>query len=66
MALHDREDLTTIPAAVEAGNRAHKMANTKPKDIHLAMVHDCFTPAEMIATEDLGFFKKGEGGKVLD
>jgi len=66
MSLHDREDLTTIPAAVEAGKRAHKMAVTKPKDIDLAMVHDCFTPAEMIATEDLGFFKKGEGGKAAE
>jgi acetyl-CoA C-acetyltransferase len=42
------------------------MAGTKPKDIDLAMVHDCFTPAEMIATEDLGFFEKGEGGKAAE
>ena len=66
MSLHDRTDLTSLPSAVEAGKKAYKMANMKPKDMNLAMVHDCFTPAEMIATEDLGFFSKGEGGKAAE
>ncbi len=64
MSLHDRKDLTSIPASVEAGKRAYNMAKFGPKDIDLAMVHDCFTPAEIIATEDLGFFPRGEGGKA--
>ena len=34
----------------------------RPQDIEFAEVHDCFTIAEIIATEDLGFVKKGEGG----
>ncbi|HBI04748.1 MAG TPA: thiolase domain-containing protein, partial [Paenibacillaceae bacterium] len=38
------------------------MANVQPMDINFAEVHDCFTMAEIIATEDLGFFKPGEGG----
>ena len=62
MSLHDRNDFTSIPASVEAGRKAYKMARVEPKDIDLAMVHDCFTPAEIIATEDLGFFQKGKGG----
>ncbi len=66
MSLHDRNDLTSIPASAEAGRKAYKMACVEPKDIDLAMVHDCFTPAEIIATEDLGFFPKGEGGKAAE
>jgi acetyl-CoA C-acetyltransferase len=64
MGLHDRQDLTTLPSAVEASKQAYKMANVNPKDIQIAEVHDCFTIAELIATEDLAFFKKGEGGKA--
>lgn len=65
-ALHDRETLTSIPAARLAGEQAYKMAGIKPKDIDFAEVHDCFTIAEVIATEDLGFFKPGEGGKMAE
>lgn len=64
MALHDREDLTSIKAAVEAGRKAYDMADLKPKDVDVALVHDCFTIAEIIASEDLGFFKHGEGAKA--
>jgi acetyl-CoA C-acetyltransferase len=66
MSLHDRNDFTSIPSAVEAGRSAYKMAKIEPKDIDVAMVHDCFTPAEMIATEDLGFFAKGEGARATE
>jgi len=38
------------------------MAGVTAADIQFAEVHDCFTIAEIIATEDLGFVKKGEGG----
>ncbi len=64
MSLHDRTDLTSIPASVEAGKQAYKMAKVESKDVDFAMVHDCFTPAEIIAIEDLGFFSRGEGGKA--
>jgi acetyl-CoA C-acetyltransferase len=60
-ALSERETLSSIPAAVEAGRRAYAMANLTPQDIDLAEVHDCFTIAEIIATEDLGFFERGAG-----
>ena len=44
---------------VEAANQAYKMANLSPKDIDFVEVHDCFTIAELIDIEDLGFFPKG-------
>lgn len=61
VALHDREDLTTLRAARVAGQEAYEMAGVSAKDIQVVEVHDCFTIAEVIATEDLGFFKPGEG-----
>jgi len=64
IGLHDRQDFTTLPSAVEASKQAYKMAGVTPEDIQIAEVHDCFTIAEVIATEDLGFFQKGEGGKA--
>ena len=66
LALHDRRSLTTLDATVKACQIAYKQAGVTQKDIDLAEVHDCFTIAEIVATEDLGFCKKGEGGKLLD
>ncbi len=62
--LHDREDLTAIPAAQLAARQAYEMAGLKVGDVRLAEVHDCFTIAEVIATEDLGFFAPGDGYKA--
>jgi acetyl-CoA C-acetyltransferase len=42
------------------------MAGVTPGDIKVAEVHDCFTIAEVIATEDLGFFAPGEGWKAAE
>jgi acetyl-CoA C-acetyltransferase len=58
-AVQAREDITTIPSTVAAAKQAYKMANIAPKDIDFAEVHDCFTIAEIIDIEDLGFFPKG-------
>ena len=66
VALHDKEDLTCIGSAKEAARQAYDMAGVGPKDIQIAEVHDCFTIAEIVATEDLGFFKPGEGSKAVD
>ncbi len=57
--LHDREDLTSIAAARLAGQEAYQMAGVGPDDIDVAEVHDCFTIAEIVACEDLGFFEPG-------
>ncbi|MCD6227660.1 thiolase domain-containing protein [Candidatus Micrarchaeota archaeon] len=62
LALHDRESLTSLKAARVAAENAYKQAKVTPKDINLAEVHDCFTIAEVLAIEDLGFFPKGKGG----
>jgi acetyl-CoA C-acetyltransferase len=64
--LHDRGDLTTLPAARRAAQQAYDMAGVTARDIRLAEVHDCFTIAEVIATEDLGFFAPGEGFKMAE
>lgn len=61
VALHDRAELTTLRAAKLAGQQAYEMAGVSPTDIKVAEVHDCFTIAEIIASEDLGFFRAGEG-----
>ena len=64
IALHSRQSLTTLNAVVNAAQKAYKMANIKPADINLVEVHDCFTIAEIVVSEDLGFFEKGKGGEA--
>jgi acetyl-CoA C-acetyltransferase len=63
-ALQGRNHLTTIPSTKLAGESAYKMAGVGPKDIDFAEVHDCFTIAEVVDSEDLGFFEKGQGAKA--
>lgn len=58
------EDLTSFAATRLAAARAYEMANIQPSDIDFAEVHDCFTIAEIVATEDLGFFQAGMGGSA--
>ncbi|MFQ6034205.1 MAG: thiolase domain-containing protein [Candidatus Bipolaricaulia bacterium] len=66
LPLTEREDLTTLRGAVAAAEQAYRMAGVGPKDIDVAVVHDCFTIAEIVAYEDLGFCKKGEGGRLIE
>jgi acetyl-CoA C-acetyltransferase len=62
ISLHDRRSLTSIDATTVAADRAFKMAKLQRSNIDVAEVHDCFTIAEIMAIEDLGFFEKGMGG----
>ncbi|MEW6749001.1 MAG: thiolase domain-containing protein [Candidatus Micrarchaeota archaeon] len=62
IALHSRETMSGLKATQVAGKRAFELCGLKPKDIDFAEIHDCFTIAEIMAIEDLGFFKKGDGG----
>jgi acetyl-CoA C-acetyltransferase len=62
ISLHDRRDLTTIDATLVAAKKAYQRASLEPSQIDLAEVHDSYTISELIAIEDLGFCKKGEGG----
>jgi acetyl-CoA C-acetyltransferase len=66
VALHDRLDLTTLRAARLAAAEAYAMAGVGPAEIDVAEVHDCFTIAEILATEDLGFFPAGEGWRAAE
>ena len=60
-ALQGRQHLTTISSTKIASEAAYKMAGITPKDVDFAEVHDCFTIAEVVDSEDLGFFEKGKG-----
>ena len=63
LALHDRESITQMIATQRAAKSAYKQAGITANKIDLAEIHDCFTIAELIATEDLGFTSKGKGGE---
>ena len=60
--LEEKDDITTFDATVAASKRAYEMAGVAPADVDCAEVHDCFTIAEIVAIEDLGFVERGEGG----
>jgi acetyl-CoA C-acetyltransferase len=66
MSVLRRPNLVGLPSAAEAASVAYKMAGVGPEDIKVADVHDCFTIAEILAYEDLGFCKKGEGGRFIE
>lgn len=62
LALHSRQSMSEIKATKIAAKKAYETAKVTPKDIDVVEVHDCFTIAEIMAIEDLGFFPKGQGG----
>jgi acetyl-CoA C-acetyltransferase len=59
-------DLTTLEAAKKAAQIAYEMSHTKPSEIDIAEVHDAFTILEIIAYEDLGFARRGQGRKFVN
>ena len=63
--LSKRADYLGLRASVTASRNAYKMAGVGPEDIDVANVHDCFTIAEIMAYEDLGFCGKGEGTLMI-
>lgn len=65
LSLFDRDDFTSTRVTRLAAQQAFKMSKLRAKDIEVAEVHDCFTIAEIIAYEDLGFCKPGLGGKFV-
>ena len=66
MTMSGRESLTGLRCAQEAARQAYEMAGVGPGDIDVAEVHDCFTIAELLAYEDLGFAKPGEGTGLIE
>ena len=62
MCLHDKKDLSRALATERAAQAAYRQAGRGPADVDVVELHDCFTIAEIIATEGLGFFEPGTGG----
>src|SRR5579871_2127795 len=62
VALDAKDDITTFRAVRTSAEKAYTMAGVTAADIQFAEVHDCFTIAEIVAIEDLGFTEKGQGG----
>jgi acetyl-CoA C-acetyltransferase len=65
-ALHAAEGLTYFEATRYAAKEAYGLSGLKPEDVQIAEVHDCFSIAEILHIEDLGFFKPGEGYKAVE
>jgi acetyl-CoA C-acetyltransferase len=65
MSVLRRPQLTGLPSAERAAAEAYAMAGITAKDVQVADVHDCFTIAEIMAYEDLGFCPRGEGGRFI-
>jgi len=66
IGLYEREEFTTLKAAKLAAREAYRMAKVESQDVDVAEVHDCFTIAEILAYEDLGFCKPGKGGSLVE
>jgi acetyl-CoA C-acetyltransferase len=65
IALHSRKDLASIPAAGIAAEKAYKQAGITPDKLDFAEVHDCFTIAELVVTEELGLVERGKSGQAV-
>lgn len=66
IAISDREELASLKAVRLSGEAAYKMAGRKPEDIDVCEVHDCFSIAELVNIEELGFVEKGKSGKFVE
>ena len=64
--VHERADPTTMGGVVDSADEAYRMADLGPDDIDVAELHDMFTILEVLQSEDLGFFEKGEGWKAVE
>ena len=61
---YERDDITVLKALLLASNQAYNMAKKAPSEIDVAELHDAFEILEAVQSEDIGFFKKGEGAKA--
>jgi acetyl-CoA C-acetyltransferase len=66
VGLFQRESYTGIESSARAADAAYEMADVGPEDVDFAEVHDCFTIAELVAYEDLGFCDPGEAPRLVD
>ena len=61
-----KRDPIAFAGSTAAWQRALAMAGCGLKDLSFAEVHDCFTIAELILYEALGFTERGDGRRALD
>jgi acetyl-CoA C-acetyltransferase len=66
MLLGDKRDLSRVPATERAAAAAYRQAGLGPRDVDVVELHDCFTIAEIVATEGLGLFEPGSGGRAAE
>lgn len=66
LSLFQRQNFSSMKVTKLAAQKAYEMANIKPTDVDVAELHDCFTIAEIMAYEDLGFCEPGKGGKLIE
>lgn len=64
--LSTQRDYTRLIARESSAKQAYQMAGLTPQDIDVCELHDCFTIAEIVATEGLGFFDYGKGGEAVE
>jgi acetyl-CoA C-acetyltransferase len=65
-SLYEEASLVSFPATILAAKQAFDMAGITHHDVDVVELHDCFTPAEIVDSEDLGFFEKGKGGWAVE
>ncbi|MBI2490630.1 MAG: thiolase domain-containing protein [Candidatus Rokubacteria bacterium] len=66
MLLGDKRDLSRVPATERAAAAAYRQAGLRPADVDVVELHDCFTIAEIVATEGLGLFEPGAGARAAE
>ena len=66
LGLAQRASLVELAATQLSARKAYRLAGIAPDDIDVAEVHDCFTIAEILAMEDLGFYKKGLASHAIE
>src|SRR5215467_15957712 len=66
MFMHEKRDLSRVTATERAAAAAYRQAGKSPTDVDVVELHDCFTIAEIVATEGLGFFEPGAGGVAAE
>ena len=66
MLLGDKRDLSRVPATERAAAAAYRQAGLRPSDVDVVELHDCFTIAEIVATEGLGLLEPGSGARAAE
>jgi acetyl-CoA C-acetyltransferase len=66
MFMHDKRDLSRVTATERAAAGAYRQAGRGPQDVDVVELHDCFTIAEIVATEGLGLVEPGMGGPAAE